>query len=663
MEAESEPYVRLATLRTLHRVVADLNAARSLAGTLQAVVEGAVHGLGFDAAAVSLVRADGDLVVAAVWEVEESAFGGPSVLLGQVGSRESWERLLGVSDHWGTLRFLPHDRGWAVGADIPRWTGDGPLPVYANDWHPSDGLLAPMYSAGGDLLGVLSVDRPRSGKRPGAWTREALEMFSLQASIAIGNARLRAEMQRALARLEKEQQALRASEESFRQAFEYAPSGMAITELHGSGRGQLTRVNDALCRLLGRPRATLRQQCFTDLVHPDDLELLLRTSAEGGRAELRLSRRDGGYQWVCLRNSVVADATEGPSFLLTHVEDIEERKRHELQLAHRASHDALTGLPNSAELRARLGRRLCPQPQVPGGAAEHGAAPAFDTAFADSTLPESTFADPAFAKAAFVDSTFADATIPGSTYAGAGYAESAHGAPAYAPQGVSYSAHGAFEGSGVPHAHTHGYGPPGGQEQIALEWGRADFVDSGRALGCGDVLPDHVHAVVPGDPAAGGDPWPGPFRGAGSGSGSGTEKGLAVLFCDLDGFKSINDRFGHKAGDDVLIEVARRLQQVVREGDTVARLGGDEFVVLADGIGREEAKDLAGRLRNAIIPPMRIDNRTTRVGVSLGIGWAGCGMSIEEVLHAADERMYDEKRARGGAARGARGERSHRRAG
>lgn len=567
MEAESEPYVRLATLRTLHRVVADLNAARSLAGTLQAVVEGAVHGLGFDAAAVSLVRPDGDLVVAAVWEAEESGVGGPAVLLGQVGSRESWDRMLGVSDHWGTLRFLPYDRGWAIGTDIPTWTGDGPLPIYANDWHPRDFLFAPMYSAGGDLLGVLSVDRPRSGKRPGAWTREALEMFSLQSSIAIGNARLRAEMQRALARLEKEQQALRASEESFRQAFEYAPSGMAITELHGIGRGQLTRVNDALCRLLGRPRATLRQQSFADLVHPEDLALLQRTSAEGGRAEIRLSRRDGGYQWVCLRNSVVADAAEGPSFLLTHVEDIEDRKRHELQLAHRASHDALTGLPNGSELRARLGRRIC-------GSAQ---------------------ADPA-----------------------------GHELP-----GIPATVYGAFDA-------------PGGHAQL----GRFERDQA------------HVHSAVPADGPADTELW-----GAAHRLQPAVDKGLAVLFCDLDGFKSINDRFGHNAGDAVLIEVARRLQQVVREGDTVARLGGDEFVVLADGIGRDEAKDLAGRLRNAIVPPMRIDNRAMRVGVSLGIGWAGCGMSIDEVLHAADERMYDEKRARGGPVRGARGERSHRRAG
>ncbi|WP_327068328.1 diguanylate cyclase [Kitasatospora sp. NBC_01250] len=618
MEAESEPYVRLATLRTLHRVVADLNAARSLAGTLQAVVEGSVHGLGFDAAALSLVRPDGDLVVAAVWEYEDRDYGGPAVLLGQVGSRESWDRLLAVSDHWGTLRFLPHDRGWAVGTDIPRWTGDGPLPVYANDWHPEDGLLAPMYSAGGELLGVLSVDRPRSGKRPGAWTREALEMFSLQASIAIGNARLRAEMQRALARLEKEQQALRASEESFRQAFEYAPSGMAITELHGAGRGQLTRVNDALCRLLGRPRAALRQQSFLDLVHPEDRGLLERTSAESGRAELRLARRDGGYQWVCLRNSIVADPAEGPSFLLTHVEDIEDRKRHELQLAHRASHDALTGLPNGSELRARLARRLCSMPQGPGGAAEHGAVEQVPCAL----------------EGAATAAVSAGAYGPHSPRCGQESLE-----PAAGPLEGGWS---------VP--------PRGG----TLVHGYSERPGAPERSGYGAPAPDHVHAVVP--TGVGSESPPEPWHGRSRGTAAPAQKGLAVLFCDLDGFKSVNDRFGHNAGDAVLVEVARRLQQAVREGDTVARLGGDEFVVLADGIGGEEASDLAVRLRNAVIPPMRIAGRVVRVGVSMGIGWAGCGMSIEEVLHAADKRMYDEKRARGGAVRGARGERSHRRA-
>jgi diguanylate cyclase (GGDEF)-like protein/PAS domain S-box-containing protein len=509
-----------------------------------------------------MVRPDGDLVVAAVWDgtAEENVEGGIDSLLGQVGSRESWNRLLNVGEVWGSLVFVPHERSWACNPDIPSWGGtsagelvpvDPPSAVSRpsfDPWHPDDLLLAPMYSLGGELLGVLSVDRPRNGRRPGQWTRESLEMFSQQAGIAIGNARLRAEMQRALIRLEREQHTLRASEESFRQAFEYAPSGMAITELHGAQRGKLTRVNDALCRLLGRPRASLQRQGFEDLVHPEDEGLLRRVSAENGRAEVRLARRDGGYQWVFLRNSVVADTEEGARFLLTHVEDIEDRKRHELQLVHRASHDALTGLPNAAELKARLRLRLCEHPQEPDVRAVMGAE----------------------------DHSYNLAAYGGSAYDG-------------------------------------GF--------------------------------DHVHAVLPEDPAA-------EERGG---------RGLAVLFCDLDGFKSINDRFGHGAGDAVLIEVARRLQHVVREGDTVARLGGDEFVVLADGLGRDEAKDLAGRLRTAIIPPMRVDGRAVRVGVSLGIGWAGCGMSIDEVLHTADERMYLEKRARAGAAGG--GNRSHRRAG
>ena len=534
METESEPYVRLATLRRLHQAMAELNTARSLADTLQAVADGVVEGLGFELSCVNLVRADGDLVVAAV----AGSAAAEAMLAGRVGSRASWERRLAMGERWGTLRFIPYTEGWVLDDDdVPQWHSTGPAPRFPDEWHPADRLFAPMYSSDGDLLGVLSVDRPVNGRRPGAWGREALQMYAFQAAIAISNARLRANMQRALVRLEREQQALRASEESFRQAFEYAPSGMAIAEMGGDQHGRLLRTNDALCRLLGRPASVLRRYSFSDLVHPEDLGTLLRTSAEGGRAELRLQRRDGSYVWVSLRNSVVADAADGPRFLLTHVEDIEERKRRELQLAHRASHDSLTGLPNSAELRARLSSRLCSRPDHDG--------------------PPET---------------------PGDAF--------------------------------------------------AEEFGVLDPLPA----------PDgHVHVRPPGEGNTG-------------------EKGLAVLFCDLDGFKSINDRFGHHCGDAVLIEVARRLSEGVRENDTVARLGGDEFVVLADGLGRADAEDLAVRLRNAIIPPIRVEGRAVRVGASFGISWAGCGMTADEVLQSADQRMYVEKRARSRS-------RAHRRAG
>ncbi|MFJ7491128.1 diguanylate cyclase CdgB [Streptomyces sp. NPDC097727] len=539
MEAESEPYVRLATMRQLHQAVADLNTARSLADTLQTVADGIVAGLGYELACVNLVRPDGDLVVA--------AFAGNSaaeaLITGRVGTRSSWERRLSMGEAWDELRFIPHTDGWVLlDDDVPQWHTEGPEPRFEDEWHPQDRLYAPMYASGGglDLLGVISVDRPRNGRRPGAWGREALQMYASQAAIAISNARLRANMQRALVRLEREQQALRASEESFRQAFEYAPSGMAIAEMGGDQHGRLLRTNDALCRLLGRPASVLRRYSFADLVHPEDIGTLLRTSAEGGRAELRLGRRDGTYLWVSLRNSVVADTTDGPRFLLTHVEDIEERKRHELHLAHRASHDALTGLPNSAELRSRLGARLCERP--------HSVA----------TTPVEA-----------LDAAYGDVDDPD--------------------------------------PRTHGYD--------------VDSVPGGP-------YDHHVHSVAPDTENDDG------------------AKGLAVLFCDLDGFKSINDRFGHHTGDAVLIEVARRLTTCVRDGDTVARLGGDEFVVLADGLGAADAADLAVRLRNAIIPPIRVDGRAVRVGASFGIGWAECGMTAEEVLRSADQRMYVEKRSR-----------------
>ncbi|WP_328682250.1 diguanylate cyclase CdgB [Streptomyces sp. NBC_01261] len=544
METESEPYVRLATLRQLHTVMADMNTARSLADTLQTVAEGVVKGLGYELACVNLVRPDGDLVVAAF--AGNSA--AESLIAGRVGSRTSWERRLGMGEAWGDLRFIPHTEGWVLDEDdVPQWYTDGPAPRFEDEWHPSDRLFAPMYTPGvsggscGELIGVLSVDRPRNGRRPGAWGREALQMYAFQAAIAISNARLRANMQRALVRLEREQQALRASEESFRQAFEYAPSGMAIAEMGGDQHGRILRSNDALCRLLGRPASAMRRYSFSDLVHPEDIGTLLRTSAEGGRAELRLGRRDGTYVWVSLRNSVVADAADGPRFLLSHVEDIEDRKRRELQLAHRAAHDALTGLPNSAELRTRLSARLCQRPQ----ATHPGEIESIDAAFG----------------------------------------------------------HSAYDANG------HGF----------------DFRPGADLL---DAYDHHVHTIAP------------------EGERDDGTKGLAVLFCDLDGFKSINDRFGHNAGDAVLIEVARRLGRAVRDGDTVARLGGDEFVVLADGLGKADAADLAVRLRNEIIQPIRVDGRGMRVGASFGIGWAHCGMTADEVLKSADERMYIEKRSR-----------------
>jgi diguanylate cyclase (GGDEF)-like protein len=127
-----------------------------------------------------------------------------------------------------------------------------------------------------------------------------------------------------------------------------------------------------------------------------------------------------------------------------------------------------------------------------------------------------------------------------------------------------------------------------------------------------------------------------------------TGDGVGLLFCDLDGFKSVNDRFGHDAGDGVLTEIAGRIVECTRDADTVARYGGDEFVVLVEGVHDREALEvLARRIAEAVVDPVAVGGSVVRVGASLGIAMAGDdGAEPEVVLARADAAMYRTKLAR-----------------
>ncbi|MCE9664812.1 diguanylate cyclase [Halomonas sp. M5N1S17] len=122
---------------------------------------------------------------------------------------------------------------------------------------------------------------------------------------------------------------------------------------------------------------------------------------------------------------------------------------------------------------------------------------------------------------------------------------------------------------------------------------------------------------------------------------------LAVLFMDLDGFKAVNDSFGHEVGDRLLSEVADRITDCVREADTVARLGGDEFTVILTGAGqRNGAGIVAQNIINAISMPFNIGQHLVQISVSIGITFYPQDASAPvALLEAADRAMYKAKKS------------------
>jgi diguanylate cyclase (GGDEF)-like protein/PAS domain S-box-containing protein len=469
-------------MHQLHRVVGELTAARDPGATLRAVADGVVSSLGYEIAAVTVIRPDGDIEVAAVAGPPNAAS-----LIGRVGDRATWDAMLANGDVWGPLRFVKYQI-WPD--DI---AGDDPGALVCEEhepWQPMDGLLVRLSTPEGELVGVLSVDKPRGGRAPKPWQDELLGVFAMHAAIAIDNARLHAETVGAVERLQAERRALRASEESFRQMFDGAPTGMALIGVTGPEQGRLVRVNQALCCLLGYRMEELYERTFADLVQAEDrvsLEHRLDGNGNGNGVELCLPRGDGSLVWVSVRVSMIAGANGELEARLAHIEDVDDRKRREQHLARLANHDALTGLPNRNELHAHLD----------------------------------------------------------------------------------------------------------------------------QALALGDSV--------------------------------------ALLFCDLDGFKEINDRYGHHAGDTVLVEVARRLSSGVDADDVVARLGGDEFVVMACGLTRADASRLAARLSQSLTSAVALDDeRTVHPSASFGIGWvpAGAQIGANELIKRADHQMYRRKRAR-----------------
>ena len=119
----------------------------------------------------------------------------------------------------------------------------------------------------------------------------------------------------------------------------------------------------------------------------------------------------------------------------------------------------------------------------------------------------------------------------------------------------------------------------------------------------------------------------------------------AVLFVDLDGFKTVNDSLGHAAGDEVLVEVGNRLRRWMRPGDTAGRLGGDEFSVLLENTSEAEVGILAERILKVLLAPVLVQGKEVVLSGSIGIALSDSGEDADELLRNADVAMYTAKGA------------------
>ena len=137
--------------------------------------------------------------------------------------------------------------------------------------------------------------------------------------------------------------------------------------------------------------------------------------------------------------------------------------------------------------------------------------------------------------------------------------------------------------------------------------------------------------------------------------------GVVAVFCDLDGFKEVNDERGHHTGDKVLAVVARRLRAALRARDVVARFGGDEFVVIAEGDPEAVRRETVRRIEDALREPVQLGTLLTPVQASVGAAVALPGQSIspDQLLSTADAAMYRQKRLRRGAEPAEPGARQH----
>lgn len=415
--------------------------------------------------------------------------------------------------------------------------------------------------------------------------------------------------------------ALDSATEQFQLAFEQAPIGIALVAPDGRFRW----VNPALCRIVGYRAEELLRVGFQDITHPDDLdadlelvERVIRGEIPAYSMEKRYLDSSGRVVPVQLDVSLVRHADGTPRYFVSHVQDISERRAtiDELASAHhalQASQSRFAALvERSTDIICVIDERGCITYHSPAAERLLGYAHGtwLGTPFRAIVHPDDQ-ADvtESFRRLVLDPTSTPTAEVRVMTLTG----EWRH-VEVVATNRLDDPAVGGIVANVRDVTER-------AEAATRLAW--QAFHDSLTGLPNRALLNDRLgHAVER-------------ARRVGDLT--------ALLFLDLDRFKLVNDSMGHDAGDELLIEVAHRLQRVVRAGDTVARLGGDEFVVLVESVDdRDEVRALAERVGAVVAAPIALSQGMVTVTASIGIAYDS-GRGPAHLLRDADTALYRAK--------------------
>jgi signal transduction histidine kinase len=281
---------RADVVRRLYEVISRVNSSADLNEVLQEIAQGVVEGLRYGVAAIS--RLEGDTLVM-------STVAGHTIDLAElIGRRTPAENVLGrefsIADHWGILRFVPHDR-------LPPeqieslWVPDLEITDDPDAWHPLDALYAPLYSSTGELLGNMAVDLPPDNKIPNQEQRELLEMFAVQAGLALENAQRRDTLSRQVRLGEAlKQLALLAGHVDLPGALERAVAALsdALPVVQVTVRCFADNVEDHQDYAVGAPHSPRASRDTVDQVRAD----LVRYAVEGAQRPHLFSLPDDEFR-------------------------------------------------------------------------------------------------------------------------------------------------------------------------------------------------------------------------------------------------------------------------------------------------------------------------------------------------------------------------------